>query len=365
MHLPTRLTFRSLGLLSLFLAVIAITVIYLHIQSSSNLTTLLSSSDTQLARFNATEVNEELGSGIAQENFPLLLTSNSAPSPRHENPTRQKHRSLSGSLGIGHCCSRLWAADSAKSIFHEQNAAGEGFGRKRSHGTNTAQLCAAAELLSVHSWWSHMDSVAVSWEDEEHRPYKSLHQRILEDFKGAGNPSSWEWGLKFFRYDRLALVNVRAYKDVGGWDTHIPFYSTDCDFHSRLTMRGWKQPNVEVGLVFDVGGTLDDLLELYPAGENEELDSKRYKRVLKKLEDIDVEKHHVKTNRNFWQGMQRGGQGEPFWRDAVGFEKGIRMWIEFGRTVFRHKWAHGDCEIIKAGRKFEDAWQIEWKNNKV
>jgi len=166
-----------------------------------------------------------------------------------------------------------------------------------------------------HYWWSHMDSVAVSWEDKS--PYMSLHQRVLKDWSETAGEKPWKWGIKFYRYDRLALVNVQAYKDVGGWDTHIPFYATDCDFHQRLRMRGWELPNVAVGMVFDVGGTLPDLGALYPTTPDEKLAGERYRRVVKELGDIDVAKHTTKNGRNFWQGTQRGGQGEPFYRDPA------------------------------------------------
>ena len=54
----------------------------------------------------------------------------------------------------------------------------------------------------------------------------------------AAGGKPWRWGLKFYNFDRLALVNVAATRDVGGWDTLIPFYSSDCDSYSRLIMRG-------------------------------------------------------------------------------------------------------------------------------
>jgi hypothetical protein len=164
-------------------------------------------------------------------------------------------------------------------------------------------------------WWSHMDSVAVSYEDR--LPYESLHTRVLKDFAASKKP--WNWALKFYAYDRLALVNVAAYKSVGGWDTHIPFYTTDCDFHQRIEMAGWKLPNVDVGMVFDVGDTLQDLAEMYPKNKEEGLNSERYKRIVKEFREIDHAKITADNpdGRNFWQGRQRGGKGEPFYRDPL------------------------------------------------
>lgn len=98
-----------------------------------------------------------------------------------------------------------------------------------------------------HFFWSHMDVVAMSFEAryaEEHPEVeitetttydnfesiydycvRALRETLLPDpeTEGAIKP----WGLRFFNYDRLALVNVEAWLKVGGWDTMVPFYMTD------------------------------------------------------------------------------------------------------------------------------------------
>jgi hypothetical protein len=63
--------------------------------------------------------------------------------------------------------------------------------------------------------------------------------------------------------------------------------------------------------------------------------------------------------RNTWQVKQKGGQGEPFYRDADGFEIGIRMMIETGRNVFAEKWGHRGCDVGRMGVVAEDAWRLE------
>lgn len=73
-----------------------------------------------------------------------------------------------------------------------------------------------------HFYWSHMDSVALS--DEDKTPYRSLYQGILDAWKEMSHEE--RWAIKFFAYDHLALVNVQAFKEVGAWDTQIPFYHT-------------------------------------------------------------------------------------------------------------------------------------------
>ena len=60
-------------------------------------------------------------------------------------------------------------------------------------------------------------------------------------------------------------MNRAAYESIGGWDTAIPYYRSDCDMHDRLKMNGFEynEEDVSVGHVIDVGNTLDDLLVLY------------------------------------------------------------------------------------------------------
>jgi len=128
-------------------------------------------------------------------------------------------------------------------------------------------------LTYSHDWpyyfWSHMDVLALSYEDgHEATPkyneegYKSLYTLALQALRQARTQDP-RWGIRFFAYDHLALVNPAAYEDVGGWDTLIPYYITDCDMHSRLGMRNWTMLNAQAGIITDVSTTLDDLAALY------------------------------------------------------------------------------------------------------
>lgn len=122
----------------------------------------------------------------------------------------------------------------------------------------------------THYFWAHMDTVAVSHEDA--KPYKSLYaiavDTIRESFapgfrKDENTGKEGRWGLRFFAYDWLALVNVASYVEVGGWDTMISYYGTDCDMHERLAMAGLRNPIADAGMVYDVGKSLPDLEVLY------------------------------------------------------------------------------------------------------
>ncbi|PWW71609.1 hypothetical protein C7212DRAFT_360508 [Tuber magnatum] len=208
-----------------------------------------------------------------------------------------------------------------------------------------------------HYYWSHMDSAVLS--EEEKRPYKSLYRRIIENWDSMNKTE--KWAIKFFAYDHLALVNVAAYMDVGGWDTHIPFYNTDCDFHARLHMKNYTTTDENVGHIFDVGGTVPDLSVFYPGTASEPLNSERFKYLHRLLDRLQRSKSEAKYGRNLWQAEQRGGKGEPFYRNPVGFEKAMRHWIKTGRAVFAEKWGHSDCDIWEIGKEIDKAW--EYKKN--
>lgn len=78
--------------------------------------------------------------------------------------------------------------------------------------------------------------------------------------------------------------------------------------------------------------------------------------------DSIIIQRNILTGKSF-----RGGQGEPFYRDPEGFEKGILMWMDFGRDVFREKWGRGPCDLREAGLVEGDAWRVvkDWENADV
>ncbi|KAI9673210.1 MAG: hypothetical protein M1817_003073 [Caeruleum heppii] len=242
----------------------------------------------------------------------------------------------------------------------------------------------------TYYFWGHMDVCALSQEDAE--PFRSLYDGAVHHLQEALEPSfadDGRWGIRFFAYDRLALVNVAAFVEIGGWDTMIPFYKTDCDMHERLTMAGFKQDDPKIGLIYDLGTSLDDLEVLYrrrsapdeepseptettpldrrvplsssiPSSEEEDtLSSPRWHALVRELDVMQVDKNSHEGGRNFWQVRQQGGKGEPFYRDPEGFEKAILMTIDHGGNVFAEKWGHRDCDIRNAGLGPGDAWKVE------
>ncbi len=264
-------------------------------------------------------------------------------------------------------------------------------------------------------FWSHMDVLALSYEDgldgvtpPAGQPgYKTVYELCLRTLAEtlASDP---RWALRFFAYDHLALVNPRAYEDVGGWDTLIPYYMTDCDMHSRLAMANWSAIESKAGIITDVNTALQDLRALYrdksvrPAfvdpnpppppppnkdakrdkgssrhrrermedsaaepdteGEAEQPDDGEleYWRALQKVADTMFHYKHGDRGRNTWQLGQKGGFAEPFHYPAEGLAEGLEVITEAGREVYRRKWGHRECDLITgAGLRLWDQWRVE------
>ncbi|KAI3395972.1 hypothetical protein diail_611 [Diaporthe ilicicola] len=264
-------------------------------------------------------------------------------------------------------------------------------------------------MANTNEWpyyfWSHQDVLTLSYEEgfEGVTPpydkpgYKTVYELCCEALEDARKNDD-RWGVRFFAYDHLALVNPRAYEEVGGWDTLIPYYMTDCDMHSRVLMANLSMLDRHAGTVTDTSSALNDLLALYrdprvapdftdpnpPAPEPEasskskrapDSEAKRapdsgatgpedsnlaYYHSLRHVSDRMFHYKHGERGRNTWQQGQHGGIGEPFYYSAEGLAEGIDILTEAGREVFRRKWGHKDCDLISgAGLRPSDAWRVE------
>ncbi|KAK3387311.1 hypothetical protein B0H63DRAFT_155613 [Podospora didyma] len=281
----------------------------------------------------------------------------------------------------------------------------------------TPTLLTFAQLQNYFAWtaldrnwteyfWTHQDLLVFSFEDEapetppsddEEKTYYSLYERCVGVLQYLRQPGIPKWANHFFSYDHLTLVHRDAILEVGGWDTHIPFYATDCDMYVRLMWAGYWQGETTVGIILDVATVLDDVGALFripgikasfagdpgpeggelgedgrpsPGPRTKEEEKERRKLVGKQgetwhhLVEVGRRMEEAKytdggTWRNTWQLRQSGGQGEPFARDAEGFETGLHMMIDTGRSVFAEKWGHRGCDIAKMGVRADDAWKLE------
>ncbi|KAI9798133.1 MAG: hypothetical protein M1835_004222 [Candelina submexicana] len=247
-------------------------------------------------------------------------------------------------------------------------------------------------------FWGHMDVVALATEDIS-PPYRSLYIRAVEHLRENLAPGyardhqgrEGRWAIRFFAYDWLALVNVHTFLEVGGWDTMIPYYGTDCDMHERLGMANLKSENGNVGLIYDTGASLPDLEILYRRKPRvlqaelsvesdmmhekrelpdlidlndtveDEFNSPAWEELHQAMEKLQYAKQHTETGfgRNDWQLRQAGGEGEPFYRHPEGFNIAIEMIIETGRRIFDEKWGHRGCDLRGVGLSAGDAWRVE------
>ena len=153
----------------------------------------------------------------------------------------------------------------------------------------TPTLFTFAQLQNFYLWtstiekwtyyfWSHMDVVAIPFEqnylkdhpdvdvtskDLKFDDFKSVYDNCVAALREVLATPDLRWAMRFFSYDRLALVNVSSFREIGGWDTMIPFYMTDCDMHARLEMAKFDIQERPAGSIYDVASSLDDLIVLY------------------------------------------------------------------------------------------------------
>ncbi|KAJ3572377.1 hypothetical protein NPX13_g5068 [Xylaria arbuscula] len=275
--------------------------------------------------------------------------------------------------------------------------------------------------------------------------YRTIYENCLRELNQTLEHEK-RWAFRWFQYDHLTLVNRGALDAVGGWDSLMPYYGSDCDMNARLEMDGWNMRHRRVGIINDVSTVMDDLAALYrdpevipnftdpnpipeeelkqieqpeedaatnkeepaeddgaakeevkPVEQPSEKPSEEtpeesieipaakaverrdtgssgktrgsgiaqamdyFRTLLKVADDMGAYKYRSDNHaRNSWQSSQHGGVGEPYYYNADGFATSFWILTEAGRQVFREKWGHRDCDLVKeTALQLDDQWRVE------
>ncbi|KAI1191723.1 hypothetical protein F5B17DRAFT_381879 [Nemania serpens] len=92
--------------------------------------------------------------------------------------------------------------------------------------------------------------------------YRTIYENCLRELNQTLEHEK-RWAFRWFQYDHLTLVNRAALDAVGGWDSLMPYYGSDCDMNARLEMDGWNMRHRRVGIINDVSTVMEDLAALY------------------------------------------------------------------------------------------------------
>ncbi|KAI1374171.1 hypothetical protein F4677DRAFT_427417 [Hypoxylon crocopeplum] len=250
--------------------------------------------------------------------------------------------------------------------------------------------------------------------------YRTIYENCLRELNRTLENEE-RWAFRWFQYDHLTLVNKASLDAVGGWDSLMPYYGSDCDMNARLEMDGWTIRHRRVGIINDVSTVLEDMAALYrdlsitpkfidpnpiPKAEeqiqeeqtepqNEEgsespsvdhKDGKGNKATEKRDDKVNTANgagiakaiayfrelvnvgndmgsykyRDDKNARNSWQNSQHGGVGEPYYYNAEGFSTSFWILAEAGREIFRQKWGHRECNLVEeTALSLEDQWLVE------
>jgi hypothetical protein len=78
--------------------------------------------------------------------------------------------------------------------------------------------------------WQHLDAYCLN--DTAIKLYEIVENLVLNREK---------WGVAFTNYDTYCAYNVKALKEIDGWDwKRYPYYFLDNDIHDKLRNKGYK-----------------------------------------------------------------------------------------------------------------------------
>jgi hypothetical protein len=128
-------------------------------------------------------------------------------------------------------------------------------------------------------FWSHMDIVVLS--DEDSQPYRSFYQRVQDILYDAGLTNlhkldgDWTPRWKYLGPSNTSLttgshssMSTRGVQSGNGI-LFIPYYDSDCDAYSRISMNGFTKDDVSAGRIFDVADAISDPeAKFFPPGRS-------------------------------------------------------------------------------------------------
>lgn len=205
-------------------------------------------------------------------------------------------------------------------------------------------------------YWAHMDIIVMSPEAID--DYKSFYLKAVDALRDAREKDR-RWALRYFAYDWVTLMNVEAMVDLGGWDSMISYYTTDCDMYARMAMKQYSRDTYFAGPVWDIGSLLEDLAIFYRVGDGR--NSTTFHDLKSKFDQMPRIKNDGSLGpRNRWQWMQTGGQGDLYYRDMDGFGEALEITVQAGIKAYGAKWGHAEgCNLLNKGLKAEHAWLVE------
>lgn len=208
-------------------------------------------------------------------------------------------------------------------------------------------------------FWGHMDVIILA--DETANPYMSFYEQILLDLDQTVHDLD-NWILHFYNFDWLTLVNTKSYDLLGGWDSAIPYYTSDCDFYSRVTMwgdlyqNGFELKSVDIKAIYDSLHPLADLSVFFPTSPDEGLNSPRFQKLVKTA-SFGQDLKGSGSERNQWQNVQTGGGDDPYYKGSWVQDTQFRLLNDIGREMFELKWkTGGSCPAFDVGRRLSDMY---------
>lgn len=88
------------------------------------------------------------------------------------------------------------------------------------------------------------------------------------------------------------------------------------------------------------------------------LNSARFQDLRKDFEEMQKSKMHNSAGSNTWQDEQKGGSGEPWTYNVLGFQQSGCDTAESGRQLYASKWGTQNCDPVSQGKSLRNIWKI-------